>query len=192
MNGMDKSVNELLAMLKNAETTMHADPNYTLAVSKTTSSKKKGKSKGKGAGKSGAKTKKHSGIGPNKDTECFYCKAKGHWKRNCKNYLADRKKPGFTGEGIKVIYVIDVYLSGPHSKSWVFDTGAVAHICNSLQGLRKIRKLEKNEVTMRVGNGATISAKAVGVYTLHLPLGFPKEQDICFLVPGIGKNIMWG
>ena len=35
-------------------------------------------------------------------------------------------------EGIKVIYVIDVYLSGPHSKSWVFDTGFFAHICNSL------------------------------------------------------------
>src|ERR1044072_6471069 len=47
MNGIDKSVNELLALLKNAETTMQADPNYTLAVSKTTSFKKKGKSKGR-------------------------------------------------------------------------------------------------------------------------------------------------
>src|SRR3954462_9418981 len=132
MNGMDKTVNELLAMLKNAETTMQADPNYTLTVSKTTSFKKKGKTKGKSAGKTVAKTKKPSGNGPNKDTECFYYKAKGHWKRNCKKYLADRKKTGFAGEGIKVIHVIDAYLSGPHSKSWVFDTGAVAHICNSL------------------------------------------------------------
>src|SRR3954468_11823941 len=78
MNGMDNSVNEPLAMLKNAETTMQADPNYMLAVNKTTSFKKKGKSKGKGAGKPGAKTKKPSGTGPNKDTECFYCKVKGH------------------------------------------------------------------------------------------------------------------
>src|SRR4051812_45468326 len=70
MNGMNKSINELLAMLKNAETTMHADPNYTLAVSKTTSFKKKGKYKGKGAGKPGAKTKKPSGPGPKKDTKC--------------------------------------------------------------------------------------------------------------------------
>src|SRR4051812_26880690 len=78
MNRMDKTVNELLAMLKNAETTMQADPNYTLVVSKTTSFKKKGKSKGKGAGKPGAKTKKPSSTGPIKDTECFYYKAKGH------------------------------------------------------------------------------------------------------------------
>ena len=34
-------------MLRNAKLTMQADPNYTLAVSKTTSFKKKGKSKGK-------------------------------------------------------------------------------------------------------------------------------------------------
>ena len=141
---MDKRVNELLAMLKNVELTMQADPNYTLAVSKTTSFKKKGKSKGKATEKSGAKTKKKtSGTGPNKDTECFYCKAKGHWKRNCKKYLADRKKPGFTSEGIKVIHVIDVFLSGPHSKSWVFDMGAVAHIYNSLQGLNRTRRLER-------------------------------------------------
>ena len=33
MNGMDKTINELLAMLRNAELTMQADPNYTLAVS---------------------------------------------------------------------------------------------------------------------------------------------------------------
>ena len=76
---MDKSVNELLAMLRNAELTMQADPNYTLVISKTTSFKKKGKSKGKATGKSDAKTKKKpSGTGLNKHTESFYCKAKGH------------------------------------------------------------------------------------------------------------------
>ena len=78
MNGMDKTVNELLAMLRISELTMQADPNYTLAVSKTTSFKKKGKSKCKATRKSGAKAKnKPSGTGPNKDIECFCCKAKG-------------------------------------------------------------------------------------------------------------------
>src|SRR3954468_4378824 len=93
MNGMDKSVNELLAMLKNPETTMQDDPNYTLAVSKTTSFKDKGTSKGKGAGKPGAKTKKPSGTGPNKNTECFYCKAKVHWKMNCKSTWQIKRRP---------------------------------------------------------------------------------------------------
>ena len=68
--------------------------------------------------------------------------------------------------------------------------GVVAHI--SLQGLKRTRRLEKNEVTMRVGNGATISAQAVSVYTLHLPLGFTIDLDNCYYVPAICKSILSG
>ena len=44
-------------------------------------------------------------------------------------YLAD-KKDGKV-KGIFDIHVIDVYLSNARSSAWVFDTGYVAHICNS-------------------------------------------------------------
>ncbi|KAK1615809.1 hypothetical protein QYE76_021326 [Lolium multiflorum] len=30
-------------------------------------------------------------AGPKPDTVCYYCKEKGHWKRNCPKYLADLK-----------------------------------------------------------------------------------------------------
>ncbi|KAK1684344.1 hypothetical protein QYE76_045192 [Lolium multiflorum] len=30
-------------------------------------------------------------TGPKPDAECYYCKEKGHWKRNCSKYLADLK-----------------------------------------------------------------------------------------------------
>ena len=52
--------------------------------------------------------------------------------------------------------------------------------------------MENNEVMMCVGNGATISAQAVGFYTLHLPSGFTIELDNCYYVPAICKNIMSG
>ena len=29
--------------------------------------------------------------GPKPETECFYYKGTGHWKRNCPKYLADKK-----------------------------------------------------------------------------------------------------
>ena len=51
------------------------------------------------------------------------------------------------------IHVIDVYLTNTHSSTWVFDTGLVAHICNSKHELQIKRRLAKYEVTMCVGNG---------------------------------------
>ena len=67
-------------------------------------------------------------------------------------------------KGILDIHVIDVYLTNAHSSAWVFDSGFVAHICNSKQGLRIKQRLAKDEVTMRVGNGSKVDVIAVGRY----------------------------
>ena len=107
-------------------------------VNKTTSFKKKGKGKKgnfKKNGKQVAIPRKKPKVGPKLETECFYCKGTGHWKRSCTKYLAD-KKNGKVNKGIFDIHVIDVYLTNARSSAWVFDTDSVAHICNSKQGLR--------------------------------------------------------
>ena len=54
MNGLDKTIDELFAMLKTAEASMQKDPSHVLAMMNTTSFKNKGK--GRNA-KSGGKTK---------------------------------------------------------------------------------------------------------------------------------------
>ena len=72
-------------------------------------------------------------------------------------------------KGIFDIHVIEVYLTNAHSSAWVFDTGSVAHICNSKQGLQIKQRLAKDEVTMRVGNGSKVNVNAVGTLPLHLP-----------------------
>ena len=102
MNGLDKTTDELFAMLKTAEASMQKDPSHVLAVMNTTSFKKKGK--GRNA-KSGGKTKApvKTKSGPTKDSECHYCKNKGHWKRNCKKYLGDLKS-GLITKGINKLY----------------------------------------------------------------------------------------
>jgi hypothetical protein len=74
-------------------------------------------------------TEKKLKSGPKPVVECFYCKDKGHWKRNCPKYLADKK--GGTIKGIFDIHVIDVYLTSARCSAWVYDTGSVANICNS-------------------------------------------------------------
>ena len=71
--------------------------------------------KKKGKGKTGHFKKNNKQVaaqvkkpksGPKPETECFYCKGTGHWKRNCPKYLAD-KKDGKV-KGIFDIHVIDV------------------------------------------------------------------------------------
>ena len=76
-------------------------------------------------------------------------------------------------KGILDIHVIDVYVTNARSSAWVFDTGSVAHICNSKQGLRIKRRLAKDEVTMRVGNGSKVDVIAVGSLSAFWERGSP-------------------
>ena len=102
-------------------------------VDKITSFKLKGKGKKGNFKKNGKQVVTHMKkpkSRPKSETECFYYKGNGHWKRNFPKYLAD-KKDGKVNKGIFDIHVIDVYLTNAGSSAWVFDTGSVAHICNS-------------------------------------------------------------
>ncbi|KAL0445797.1 UNVERIFIED_CONTAM: hypothetical protein Slati_1707600 [Sesamum latifolium] len=53
-----------------------------------------------------------------------------------------------------------------NSASWVLDTGCGAHICNDLQVLQRSRKLSKDEMILRLGNGKAVAAEAVGSLSL--------------------------
>ena len=64
-----------------------------------------------------------------------------------------------------------MYLTNSRCSAWVFDTGSVAHICNSKQEPRNIRRLAKDEVTMRVGNDSKVDEISVGTLALRLPSG---------------------
>ena len=107
-------------------------------VNKTTSFKKNAKERKGNFKKNGKKVVtpgKKPKFGPKPETECFYCKGNGHWKRNYNKYLVD-KKDGKVNKGIFDIHVIDVYLTSARSTPWVFDTYSVAKISNSKQELQ--------------------------------------------------------
>ena len=84
MQGMDKTIPELFAMLKAAEVEIKKG-HQVLMVNMTTSFKKNGKGKKgnfKKNDKQVAAQVKKPKSGPKPKTECFYCKGTGHWKRN--------------------------------------------------------------------------------------------------------------
>ncbi|KAL0311605.1 UNVERIFIED_CONTAM: Retrovirus-related Pol polyprotein from transposon TNT 1-94 [Sesamum angustifolium] len=79
---------------------------------------------------------------------CAYCCEKGHWKRDCPNLSSN--------QGMFIVEVNMVTISA----SWVLDTYCGAHICNDLQVLQRNRKLSKDEVVLRLGDGKAVAAAA--------------------------------
>ena len=101
MQGMTKTIPELLAMLNSAKVEIKKE-HQVLMIDKATSFKKKGKGKKgnfKKNGKQVATPVKKPKAGRKPETECFYCKGTGHWKRNCPKYLVS-KKDGKVNKGI--------------------------------------------------------------------------------------------
>src|SRR5215203_3652981 len=194
MQNMNKDLPKLFSMLKSAEVEIKKE-NQVLMVNKTTSFKKQGKPNKGNFKKGGKKVAAHPEkpkAGPKPETVCYYCQGKGHWKRNCSKYLADLKSGHVKKKCIFDIHVIDFYLTGSRSSAWVFDTGSIAHICNSKQELRNRRSLARDEVTMRVGNGSKVDVIAVGTLPLHLPSGLVLNLNNCYLVPALSMNIISG
>ena len=110
--------------------------------------KKKAKLGGKQAQDSVPSASSGTKPSPLDGSTSFYCMADGHWKRNCSKYLADKAKGGgmTSDSGSLVCNVIDIYLADAPNSSWVYDTGSVIHICNSLQGLVRTRSVARGEV----------------------------------------------
>ncbi|KAK8689920.1 hypothetical protein V6N13_088627 [Hibiscus sabdariffa] len=190
MNEINKTLPQLLGMLRTAESDMKKDGSKSILLVREAKGKRKKVAKSKGSGKTKAKGKnvlKPKGA-ISKDGKCFHCNKSGHWKRNCHVYLEEIKKAKAVGASVSGIYVIDVNMST--SSSWVLDTGCGSHICTSVQGLHMRRNLAKGDVDLRVGNGARVAALAVGTYVLSLPSGLVLNLENCYFGPSLTKNII--
>ncbi|KAL0451358.1 UNVERIFIED_CONTAM: hypothetical protein Slati_1113900 [Sesamum latifolium] len=104
--------------------------------------------KGKGKGKVGGSQRSKA------NDVCMYCQGNGHWKRECPQLLSN---PG--------MFVIEVNMI-TNATSWVLDTDCGADICNNLQVLERSRKLSKDAMILRLGDGKVVAAEAVGSLSL--------------------------
>ena len=73
--------------------------------------------------------------------------------------------------------------------SWIVDSGATNHICCSLQGFRETRRLSEGEFSFKWGNGAQVSASAVGTVKLNFENSYLVLNNV-YLVPCFGKNLI--
>ncbi|KAL0373382.1 UNVERIFIED_CONTAM: hypothetical protein Sradi_3253900 [Sesamum radiatum] len=86
--------------------------------------------------------------------------------------------------------VVDVSMI-PNSVSWVLDTDCGAHICSNFQVLERSRKLSKDEMVLRLGDGKVVVTKAVGSLSLVISNHIRIELKDCFFVPShISKDMI--
>ena len=74
--------------------------------------------------------------------------------------------------------------------TWCVDTGATNHVCNSLQGFHKTRRLARGEIDILMGDTLRVAAVAVGVVTLHFEGGKFLVLDDCLYVPKVRRNLV--
>ena len=67
------------------------------------------------------------------------------------------------------------------SNAWVLDTGASSHICQSLQDLANKRRLRPSELTLKLDNGASVTAKAMGSTFIDLHDHVLLLEDVLYI-----------
>ncbi|GJR05918.1 retrotransposon protein, putative, ty1-copia subclass [Tanacetum coccineum] len=99
------------------------------------------------------------------------------------------KKNKASTSGTSGVFTIELY-SFLKSNSCIYDAGCGTHICNTIQGLRGIRKLNKGALDLYVGNGNRSAVKAIGIFDLILPSGMVLVLDNYHFAPSITRGVI--
>ena len=172
------SINELLTMCVQEEGRLAMEEGEK--VNLTVPGKKKDQAKQKGKGK----IPPQSDI--KKELRCFFCKKKGHVKKNCskfKNWL-DKK-----GTQLSLVCYESNMIDVNHNTWWI-DSGSSIHVTNSLQGLHDLRKPVGSEQSIYSGNKMPSHVEAIGTCKLVLSSGFILSLEKTFYVPGFSRNLI--
>nr|GEU35003.1 hypothetical protein [Tanacetum cinerariifolium] len=209
MHSMEKTVNELHAMLKLHEQTLPKNNALALhaiqagKVQKVNKHKKpqpqmatRGQNHGKGKNKLAYAPKPKIPPPPKredlaKDSICHECGETRHWKRNCPQYLAElmkKKKNAASGAAGLGIFVIE--LNTILNRSWIYDIGCGTHICNTTHGLRASRKMKPGDLSLYVGNGQREAVEAINVFYLCLLSGLEIVLNNCHYASSITRGVI--
>ena len=94
-----------------------------------------------------------SGI--KKESKCFFCKKKGHMKKDCSKFN-----------------MVNV-----NHNTWWIDSGSTIHVSNTLQGMQNLRKLVGSEQCIYSGSKMSSRMEAIGTCSLVLSSGFILELE---------------
>ncbi|KAL0313497.1 UNVERIFIED_CONTAM: hypothetical protein Sradi_5749000 [Sesamum radiatum] len=172
------SINELMTMCVQEEGRLSMEAGESVHMATQGKNKDQAKEKGK------AKVPPHAEI--KKESKCFFCKKKGHIKKDCPKFKIWLEKKG--NQLSYVCYesnMVDIC----HNTWWI-DSGSTIHVTNSLQGLENLRKPVESECYIYSGNKMGSRVKAIGTCRLVLNSGFVLVLEKTFYIPNFSKNLI--
>jgi hypothetical protein len=117
----------------------------------------------------------------------MYCKEKGHYKKNCPEFLKYLLKNGNN----QVTFIDESLFLEFSTGTWWFDSGVAIHVANSLQGLSIRRGLVKGQRSIRVANDVEAEVKAIGDLAIELDDGFVLNLNNVLFVPSLRRNLIF-
>ena len=122
-----------------------------------------------------------------KENQCFFCKMKGHVKKDCPKFKKWLEKKGNLSSFVCYEYnMINVNIN-----TWWIDSGFTIHIANSLQGMQNLRKPVGSELSILLGNKMGLHVEAIGTCTLTLSNDFVLVLKRTFYVPSLSRNLIY-
>ena len=133
---------------------------------------------------------------PKTSFTCHYCKKPGHFKRDCRKFIASQKKQhgaspaeAKTDEALATVHALTTTSKG----SWIIDSGATCHMSNDRDLFVELRELEKPQEVI-LGDGHSLQGTAEGTVKLEtlLPDGSTKKcrlENVLF-VPKLSYSLL--
>ncbi|KAL0462715.1 UNVERIFIED_CONTAM: hypothetical protein Slati_0159100 [Sesamum latifolium] len=172
------SINELMTMCVQEEGRLSMEAGESVHMATQGKNKCQAKEKGK------AKVPPHAEI--KKESKCFFCKKKGHIKKDCPKFKIWLEK-----KGNQLSYVCcESNMVDICHNTWWIDSGPTIHITNSLQGLENLRKPVESEYYIYSGNKMGSRVKAIGTCRLVLNSGFVLILKKTFYIPNFSRNLI--
>jgi hypothetical protein len=118
--------------------------------------------------------------------QCRWCKRRGHYQKNCIEFLKHLNR-----EGEDHVTFVDESLFLNYAQStWWIDSGVTIHVANSLQEFLTRRTLRRGERSIRVAKDVEAEVEAIRELPLELNNGFILCLHNVLYVPSLSRNLI--